>query len=147
MWRPALLGALTGLLPLAIILTFVLTTLVARAPITAEPPMFPLLRALFVVFIGIPTPGAVLAVKLSRPMRFASLLRSSAIAGMLMCAGALLLVLLLWLASLVGHSPIFALLSQTWPTLLLMVCVLGVLGALRGMLDTWVYRKISKKGN
>lgn len=147
LWRPALLGALTGLLPLAIILTFVLTTLVARSPITAEPPMIPLLRALFVVFIGIPTPGAVLAVKLSRPMRFASLLRSSAISGMLMCAGALLLVVLLWLASLAGHSPIFALLSQTWPTLLLMVCVLGVLGALRGMLDTWIYRKISKQGN
>lgn len=147
LWRPALLGALTGLLPLTIILTFVLTTLVARSPITAEPPMLTLLRALFVVFIGIPTPGAVLAVKLSRPMRFASLLRTSAIAGMLMCAGALLLVVLLWLLSLVGHSPIIALLSQTLPTLLLMVGILGVLGALRGMLDSWVYRKISKKGN
>ncbi len=147
LWRPALLGAMTGLLPLAIILTFVLTTLAAQSPATHVTPILLLLRSLFVVFIGIPTPGAVLAVKLSRPMRFASLLRSSAIAGMLMCAGALLVVVALWLASLVGHSQVFILLGQTWPTLLIMAGVLAVLGALRGMLDTWIYRKISKKGN
>jgi len=147
LWRPALLGAMTGLLPLAIILTFVLTTLAAQSPATHVTPILPLLRALFVAFIGIPTPGAVLAVKLSRPMRFASLLRSSAISGMLMCAGALLVVVALWLASLVGHSQIFALLGHTWPTLLIMVGMLAVLGALRGMLDAWIYRKISKKSN
>lgn len=146
LWRPALIGALTGLLPLAIILTFVLSTLVTHAPVvTSGPPMYALLRALFIVFIGIPTPGAVLAVKLSRPMRFPSLARSSAVAGMLMCAGALLIDIVLWLISGAAGQPL-SILNQAWVTLVIMIGILGILGALRGMLDAWIYRKILRKG-
>ncbi len=145
-WGPAIVGALTGLLPLTIILTFALTTLVSRAPVPVNgAPMLALLRALFIVFVGIPTPGAVMAVKLSQQMRFATLLRSSAIAGMLMCVGAMLLVVLLGIIFSSNHSQVLEGLRQTWLVLLIMAAILAVLGALRGMLDSWVYQKI--RGN
>src|SRR5260221_2967314 len=91
LWRSALVGALTGLLPLTIILIIALTT-----------PALPqgsslLLRMFFVlciILIGAPTPGAMMAVWLSDKMTFPVLLRSSAIAGMLMFFGACLLVAL-----------------------------------------------------
>lgn len=90
LWKLAVLGALTGLLPLTIILMFALA-----APFSSLPHTLPLLHlfgVLFVVLLGTPTLGAVMAVSHSPNISFSSLIRSSAIAGMLMFFGALLII-------------------------------------------------------
>jgi serine/threonine protein kinase len=139
-WRPAVMGALTGLLPLMIILIFVL-----QAPFShlnnATAPLLNLLGMLFVVFIGTPTPGAVMAIRLYENMRFPELARSSAIAGMLMFTGASLLVIV-WalLFPNPNHSQFNA--GQLAAALLIIIAMLAVLGALRGMLDAWVYQRM-----
>jgi len=66
--RPAIVGALTGLLPLTIILMFALQTLFSPSPNSL--PLLNLLGVLLIVAIGIPTPGAVMAVWLSAKMSF-----------------------------------------------------------------------------
>ncbi len=142
LWRPAIVGALTGLLPLTIILIFALTTPVLRLP--ASTPLLNLFSVLCVALIGAPTPGAMMAVWLSGRMSFPTLVRSSAIAGMLMFCGAFLLVFL-WGVLLANHTPYFSHLSQTWIALLVIAGVLGLIGALRGMLDAWVYRRVTRR--
>jgi hypothetical protein len=142
LWRSALVGALTGLLPSTIILIIVLA-----APPLTTPGTSLLLRmfvVLFIVLIGAPTPGAMMAVWLSEKMTFPVLLRSSAIAGMLMFIGAFLL------AALWGFLPSSYTLfyAQFNPALLAFLVILGLLavvGILRGMLDAWVYHRILLK--
>ena len=139
LWRSALIGALTGLLPLTIILIIALAT----PPLLASGSSL-LLRmfvVLFIVLIGAPTPGAMMAVWLSQRMTFPVLLRSSAIAGMLMFVGASLLVSLLGLLS--SSSTLFYdRFSQPGLVFLIILGLLGVIGMLRGMLDAWVYHRI-----
>ncbi len=139
LWRSAVVGALTGLLPLTIVLIIAL----------AIPPALPagsslLLRmffVLFIVLIGAPTPGAMMAVWLSQKMTFPVLLRSSAVAGMLMFFGAFLLVAL-WGLLTSSYTLFYFHFSQPELAFLVSAGLLGVIGMLRGMLDAWVYRRI-----
>src|SRR5712692_2055191 len=136
--RPAIVGALTGLLPLTIILIFALQTLFSPSPDIS--PLLNLLGVLLIVAIGIPTPGAVMAVWLSAKMSFPTLLRSSAIAGMLMSAGAFLLVEI-WSVIFSPHTSFLGNLNITWVAVLIIMGVLSMIGALRGMLDAWIYHE------
>jgi len=145
-WRAAIGGALTGVLPLIIILMFALSALFVHSRTVL--PLFNVLGVLLVIFLGIPTPGAVLAVWQARrdTIRFAALLRGSAIAGMLMTSGAFLFVAILGLVFSSHTSSFLGNFSQSWLALLILTGVLGLLGALRGMLDAWIYRRIRQRG-
>jgi serine/threonine protein kinase len=140
-WRSALVGALTGVLPLTIVLLFALNNVFAH--LHAASPLLNWFVTLFIIFLGIPTPGAVLAVRLSRNMHFPTLARSSTVAGMLMVLGALLL-LVIWSFISSNHTQYLTSISQNWIPLLILVAVLLLIGALRGMLDAWIYKKIRK---
>lgn len=145
LWRPAIVGALTGLLPLTIILAFALAIPSMPASAGGTPLLLSLFVALFIGLIGAPTPGAMLVVWLSRKMpSFAVLVRSSAIAGMLMFLGAFVLAVLL---SLIPANPSLFLykFSQPWIALLLTAGLLGLIGFLRGMLDAWIYQRVAKE--
>jgi len=141
LWRPAIVGALTGLLPLTIILFLAL--IIPSSP--TSPLLLSVFISLFIAFIGAPTPGAMMAVWLSKKMTGAVLTRSSAIAGMLMFFGAFLLVVLLSLIP--SSNPLFF--HRSLIALLLTVALLGLVGLLRGMLDAWVYLRATgrKRGN
>jgi hypothetical protein len=130
-WRSALVGAATGLLPLTIILVFAL----------AVPLPWVLLRLLGVLligFIGAPTPGAMMAVWLSQRMSYPVLVRTSAISGILMFLAAYIVVVSLGLL-IPGFYMSF---TQAGLALLVMGALLGQIGALRGMLDAWIYHRI-----
>src|SRR5947209_3435402 len=142
LWRPALAGALTGLLPLTIMMIFALPAFFVYPPNSL--PWLDVLGVVLIIFIGIPTPGAMMAVWLSAKMSFATLSRSSAIAGMLMFAGAFLLGIL-WNVIFSSHSAIFGHLNQSWMALLIIASVFSLVGALRGMLDAWICRRFLKK--
>ena len=144
LWRPAIVGALTGLLPLTILLIFILGAAPAQPPNIAGSPLGHLFGVLFIALIGAPTPGAMMAVRLSQRMTFAVLLRSSAVAGMLMFLGAFLLVML-WELLPSSHALFFHDFAQPWLALVLIAGLLGLLGSLRGMLDAWVYKQITRK--
>lgn len=140
LWRPAIVGALTGLLPLTILLIFIL----GAPPNPTDSPLGHLFGILFIALIGAPTPGAMMAVKLSQKMTFAVLLRTSAIAGMLMFLSAYLLVIL-WDLLPASHALFFHNFAQSIPALLLGAGLLGLIGILRGMLDAWVYKQIARQ--
>jgi len=141
LWRPAIVGALTGLLPLTIILFLALV--IPSSPNSSL--LLSVFISLFIAFIGAPTPGAMMAVWLSKKMTGAVLTRSSAIAGMLMFFGAFLFVALLSLIP--SSNPLFF--HRSLIALLLTVALLGLVGLLRGMLDAWVYLRATgrKRGN
>ena len=145
-WKATIGGALTGLLPLIIILLFALPTLLV--PVRNVPPLLNLLGILLIVLIGIPTPGAVMAVWQTQRniIRFPSLLRSSAMAGMLMSAGAFLFVAIFGLVFSSHSTASLSNVRQSWLALLIMLALLGLMGALRGMLDAWIYQKIRRRG-
>jgi serine/threonine protein kinase len=140
-WRSAFVGALTGILPLTIVLIFALNNVLAQ--LHSASPLLAWFGTLSIIFLGIPTPGAVLAVHLSRDARFPTLVRSSAIAGMLMFLGALLL-LIIWDFLFSHHAQYIASMQQGLIPLLILLAVLMLIGALRGMLDAWIYNKIRK---
>src|SRR5712692_2241944 len=144
LWRTAAIGALTGLLPLTLILT--LTLSVPSPLILTQPHLLRVLGIFLVGFIGAPTPGAVLAVWFSQKMTFPTLLRNSATAGMLMFAGAYLLALF-WSALTSNHNLFFEAFQQSGLALLIGGCSLALLGALRAMLDVWAYQRIVKRKN
>ena len=143
LWRPAIVGALTGLLPLTILLIFILGAAPVLPPNTIVSPLEHLLGILFIALIGAPTPGAMMAVKLSEKMTFPVLLRTSAMAGMLMFFGAFLLVIL-WSLLPASHPLFFHNFAQPWLAFLLGAGLLGLIGILRGMLDAWVYKQITR---
>jgi serine/threonine protein kinase len=136
LWRPAVIGAMTGLLPLTIILILALANPFATT--STVPPLLLLLGVLLVVLLGTPTPGAVMAVWLSQKMSFPSLVRSSAVAGVMMFVGAFMLAVL-WGVIFSNHSQFLYNMSQSWIALVLLVGVLSLIGCLRGMLDAWLY--------
>ena len=142
LWRSALVGALTGLLPSTIILIIVLATppLITSAT-TLLPRMF---VVLFIVLIGAPTPGAMMAVWLSEKMTFPVLLRSSAMAGMFMFIGAFLLAAL-WGLLPSSYTLYYAHFRPPLLAFLVILALLAVVGILRGMLDAWVYHRILLK--
>lgn len=137
-WRAASVGALTGLIPLLIILVFAF-----MVPLPANSTLFMrLLGVLVISLIGAPTPGAMMAVWLSHKMSFPILVRTSGIAGLLMFVSAYVLVLLTSLVTtgqalfLSGFTP------QTLPLALgILGALLGLLGLLRGMFDAWIYHR------
>ncbi|HET8846435.1 MAG TPA: protein kinase [Ktedonobacteraceae bacterium] len=144
-WRAAIAGALTGLIPLIIILIF---TLVVPLSWAADSAFFlRFLGVLLIGFIGAPTPGAMMAVWLSNKMSFPILVRTSALAGLFMFAAAYVLVLLVsWI---VTGSPFFSqnfdsqALSQILPVAIIaMGAFLSLVGLLRGMLDAWFYHHV-----
>ena len=142
LWRSALVGALTGLLPLTIILIIALAVPPSLPPGSSLlPRMF---VVLFIILIGAPTPGAMMAVWLSTKMTFPVLLRSSAVAGMLMFFGACLLVAL-WGLLPSSYTLFYSNFHQPILAFLVTVGLLGVIGVLRGMLDAWVYHRILAK--
>jgi serine/threonine protein kinase len=140
-WRSAIVGALTGLIPLIIILVFALV-----GPWGTHPPLFLRLLGVFAIsFIGAPTPGAMMAVWLSQKMSFPILVRTSAIAGFFMFVAAYVLVILIGLLASGSFFIIsdFAAYPQFLPLVLILVGVLlGLIGLLRGMLDAWVYHRV-----
>ncbi len=139
LWRSALVGALTGLLPLTIILIIVLA-----APPSITPGTSLLLRmfvVLFIVLVGSPTPGAMMAVWLSQTMTFPVLLRSSAMAGMFMFIGAFLLAAV-WGLLPSSYTLFYAHFKPSVLAFLVILGLLAVIGILRGMLDAWVYHRI-----
>jgi serine/threonine protein kinase len=142
LWRPAFAGALTGLLPLTIMMIFALPAFFIYP--SNSLPWLDVLGVLFIISIAIPTPGAMMAVWLSAKMSFATLARSSAIAGLLMFSGAFLLAVL-WSMVFSSHSQIFTNLKNTWMALLIIMIVLSLVGALRGMFDAWISRRFLRK--
>jgi len=144
LWRTAMIGALTGILPLTLIL--ILTLSVPAPLVFTQPQLLRVFGIFLVAFIGAPTPGAELAIWLSQKMSFPMLVRNSAIAGMLMFAGAYLLALI-WSGLTANHTLIFEAFKQAGLAFLIGGCVLALLGALRGMLDVWAYRRVMKRKN
>jgi serine/threonine protein kinase len=139
-WRAALVGMLTGLIPLIIILVF---ALLAPLPWAYGNSLFlRLLMPLMIAFVGAPTPGSMMAVWLSRKMSFPILMRTSAVAGLLMFLGAYVLVVL---GGLLVTGQLFTA-SFSQPTQFLAVVILGgllgLVGLLRGQLDAWVYHRV-----
>jgi serine/threonine protein kinase len=140
-WRSAIVGALTGLIPLLIILVF---ALVVPLPWISGGSLFlRLLGALLVGFIGAPTPGAMMAVSLSEKISFPTLVRTSAVAGLFMFLASYVLVVLTGLL-VSGHILFAGSFSQEIlvPAVLIMGLLLGLIGLLRGMLDAWVYYRV-----
>lgn len=145
-WRSALAGALTGLLPLIIILLFALSNPPSLSTNTT-PLLMRLLIVFSIVFIGAPTPGAMMAVWLTHKMSFPALLRSSGMAGMFMFLAAYAVVIL-WNLLIVNPTLFYRNFSQQEQVIAMLVCffLLGLIGLLKGMLDAWVYyRFILKK--
>jgi hypothetical protein len=99
---------------------------------------------LFIVLIGAPTPGAMMAVWLSEKMTFPVLLRSSAMAGMFMFIGALLLAAF-WGLLPSSYTLYYAHFRPPLLAFLVILGLLAVVGILRGMLDAWVYHRILLK--
>ncbi len=140
LWQAALGGALTGLIPLVIILIF---ALLGPLPLVAGSNFFLRMACVLVIgFIGAPTPGAMLAVWLSRKMSFPTLARTSALAGLFMFVAAYLLVV--GGSWLVTGQPLFIQDFAQQPALPLVIigAILSLIGLLRGMLDAWIYHYI-----
>lgn len=144
LWRTAMIGALTGVLPLTMILTLTLSIPVPL--VFTQPQLLRMFGIFLVALIGAPTPGAVLAVWLSQKMSFPMLVRNSAIAGVLMFAVAYLLALI-WSGLTSNHTLFFEAFKQAGLAFLIGGCSLVLLGALRGMLDAWVYQRIMRRKN
>lgn len=142
LWRIAIIGALTGVLPLSLIL--ILTLSIPAPLVFTQPQLLRMFGIFLVAFIGAPTPGAILAVWLSQKMTFPMLLRNSAVAGMLMFAGAYVLGLI-WSVLTANHTLYFEAFRQAGLAFLIAGGALAPLGALRGMLDVWVYQRMTKK--
>ena len=139
-WRAAIVGALTGLIPLVIILVF---SLLAPLPWAYGNSLFlRLLMPLMIAFVGAPTPGSMMAVWLSQKMSFPILMRTSAIAGLLMFLGAYVLVVLCGV--LVTGQLFTSSFSQQTQFLAVLILggLLGLVGLLRGQLDAWVYHRV-----
>jgi len=142
LWRSALVGALTGLLPSTIILIIVLATPFSVAFGTSL--LLRMFALLVIMLIGAPTPGAMMAVWLSEKMTFPVLLRSSAIAGMFMFVGAYLLAAL-WVLMPSSYVPFYDHFRQPLLAFLVILALLALVGFLRAMLDGYVYNRILLK--
>ncbi len=142
LWRSALVGALTGLLPSTIILIIVLATPLSIAFGTSL--LLRMFVVLIIVLIGAPTPGAMMAVWLSEKMTFPVLLRSSAMAGMFMFIGAYLLATL-WGLLPSSYIPFYAHFRPPMLAFLVILALLAIVGILRAMLDAYVYHRILLK--
>jgi hypothetical protein len=142
LWSSALIGALAGLLPLTMILILTLTT---SSPLpTNNPLLLRILGVLLIALVGAPTPGTMLAVWLSQKMTFPTLVRSSALAGLFLFVVAFLLVVI-WSLLTANHLLFFDQFKQSGLAFLVGVELLGLLGALRAMLDAWVYRRLLRR--
>jgi serine/threonine protein kinase len=141
LWRPAMIGALTGLLPLTMILIFTLVTPLSLLVNTSL--LTRMFVVLFLAFIGAPTPGAMMAIWLSQKMTFPTLLRNSAIAGMLMFLAAFVLIALWGLAP--ANYTLFDYFNKPGLAALIIAGLLALIGMLRGMLDAKVYFWLSRR--
>jgi serine/threonine protein kinase len=138
-WQAATVGALTGLIPLIIILAFALAVPLAWS--AGNSFFLRLMGVLVVGFIGAPTPGAMMAVWLTRRMSFPILVRTSALAGLLMFVAAYIPIIgVNWLIT--GQWLFNADFYQQFFPLLIVGALLGLIGFLRGMLDAWIYHRV-----
>jgi serine/threonine protein kinase len=138
-WQAAIVGALTGLIPLIIILAFALAVPLSWS--VGNSFFLRLMGVLVVGFIGAPTPGAMMAVWLTRRMSFPILVRTSGLAGLLMFIAAYLPIIgVNWLIT--GQWLFNADFSQQFFPLLIVGALLGLIGFLRGMLDAWIYHRV-----
>jgi hypothetical protein len=142
LWRSALVGALTGLLPSTIILIILLATPLSIAFGTSL--LTRMFVVLVIVLIGAPTPGAMMAVWLSEKVTFPVLLRTSAIAGMFMLVGAYLLAAL-WGLLPSSYIPFYAHFRPSMLAFIIILALLAIIGYLRAMLDAYVYHRILLK--
>jgi Protein kinase domain len=142
LWRSALVGALTGLLPSTIILIIVLAMPLSVAFGTSL--LLRMFAVLVIMLIGAPTPGAMMAVWLSEKMTFPVLLRSSAIAGMFMFVGAYLLAAL-WALLPSSYVPFYMHFRPPLLAFIVTLALLALVGILRAMLDAYVYHRILLK--
>ena len=142
LWRSAIVGALTGLLPSTIILIIVLAMPLSVAFGTSL--LLRMFAVLIIMLIGAPTPGAMMAVWLSEKMTFPVLLRSSAIAGMFMLVGAYLLAAL-WGLLPSSYLPFYAHFRPPLLAFLVTLALLALIGFLRAMLDAYVYHRMLLK--
>jgi hypothetical protein len=136
-----MIGALTGLLPLTMILIFTLVTPLSLLVNTSL--LTRMFVVLFLAFIGAPTPGAMMAIWLSQKMTFPTLLRNSAIAGMLMFLAAFVLIALWGLAP--ANYTLFDYFNKPGLAALIIAGLLALIGMLRGMLDAKVYFWLSRR--
>jgi hypothetical protein len=141
-WRAVLIGALTGLLPLTMIVILTLTT--STPALANEYLLLRLFGALLIVLIGAPTPGAVLAVRLLQPINAPSFLRSSALAGMLMFAAAFILAYG-WSIATSSHMLFIDQLKFSGLAFAVGLLALSLVGAMRGMLDVHLYWKLTRR--
>jgi hypothetical protein len=121
-------------------------TLTTSTPIPAASPL--LLRifgALLIALIGAPTPGAMMAVWLSRQMSLATFLRSSALASMLMFVAAFVLATA-WSLLTSSHMLFLAQFRPSGLAFLIGLLALALSGALRGMLDVHAYWRLTRRG-
>src|SRR5256885_9621620 len=110
-------------------------TLVARMALPVKKSFLTrMFGVLFLTLIGAPTPGAMMAIWLSQKMTFPTLLRSSAIAGLLMFLGAFLLVAL-WGSASANNVLFYYHFSQPGLAALTAAGLLGMVCTPRGMLD------------
>lgn len=142
LWRPAIIGALTGLLPLTMILIFTLVTPVSLLVNTSL--LTRMFAILFLAFIGAPTPGAMMAIWLSQKMTLPTLLRSSAISGMLMFVAAFSLIAL-WSLAPANYTLFDDYFNKPGLAALTIAGLLALIGMLRAMLDAKVYSSLSKR--
>jgi serine/threonine protein kinase len=141
-WRAALEAALTGLLPLTIVLIFALATPVLQI---SPSPLLNMLAMLLIALLAAPTPGAVVAIG-ARHTSAASLVRTSAVAGLLMFMIAFALAVV-WSLVFAHRSWFFAAFNPLWVALLVWIGLLGLIGSLRGLLDAHLYLHLGGRAN
>nr|BBH94608.1 hypothetical protein KTA_28070 [Thermogemmatispora argillosa] len=139
-WRAAVEAALTGLLPLTIIL---ILTLATSAQHLFPAHLLNMLGLLLIALVAAPTPGAVVAIE-TRKLSVASFIRTSACAGLFMFVTAFLFTCA-WGLLFARQSWFFAQFSPPWIALLLWAGLLALIGSLRGLLDAYLYLRITQR--
>ncbi|WP_069805157.1 serine/threonine-protein kinase [Thermogemmatispora onikobensis] len=139
-WRAAAEAALTGLLPLTIIL---ILTFATSAQHLFASHLLNMLGLLLIALVAAPTPGAVVAIE-TRKLSTASFIRTSACAGLFMFLAAFLLASA-WGLLIARQSWFFVQFNPPWIALLLWAGLLALIGSLRGLLDAYLYLRMTPR--
>jgi serine/threonine protein kinase len=137
-WRAAAEAALTGLLPLTIILILTLATSAQHLFVSH---LLNMLGLLLIALVAAPTPGAVVSIEMRR-LSTASFIRTSACAGLFMFLAAFLFASA-WGLLVARQSWFFAQFTPPWIALLLWAGLLALIGSLRGLLDAYLYLRLT----
>jgi hypothetical protein len=101
-----------------------------------------MLGLLLIALVAAPTPGAVVAIE-TRRLSTASFIRTAACAGLFMFVAAFLLAAA-WGLLVARGSWFFAQFNPVWIALLLWAALLALIGTLRGLLDAYLYLRITQ---